>query len=43
MNLTLQKSYQRKDLAQLIKTGRVKIKWDEFYLEDPTIENDMGF
>ena len=35
---------KEKDLAQLINTGRVKIKWDEFYLEEvEVIENDMGF
>ena len=35
---------KEKDLAQLIDTGRVKIKWDEFYLEEvEVIENEMGF
>jgi hypothetical protein len=34
----------KKDLDQLNNTGRVKIKWDEFYLEEvEVIENDMGF
>lgn len=29
---------------KLINTGRVEIKWDEFYLEEvEVIENDMGF
>ena len=32
------------DLAQLIDTGCVGIKWDEFYLEEVgVIENEMGF